>query len=238
MLKTDIIDWLEDYKKKNNVKGVVLGLSGGKDSTVVAMLAKKVWGDKVVAVMMPNDVQADIEDSIEIARQLGLRKMNIDIGDITAAIKDAVFPIDISEKAKTNIPPRVRMTILYTIAQTLGYQVIGTGNYSEAYIGWTTKWGDSACDFAPIGNLTKTEVVELGLELAYEMNLDNKFIVKAPGDGLTGKTDEDNFGFTYEDLDGMLMETKDVDVEVEKKIMAMHFNSLHKNTPIPKFEKQ
>lgn len=236
MLKDDIINWLTTYKNENHVPGVVLGLSGGKDSTTVAMLAKKVWGDNVVGIMMPNGVQPDIDDTKAIAEKLDLWTMNVNIGSAMTAMLDAIA-IDVSDKSKTNIPPRLRMTVLYAIAQTLGYQVIGTGNYSERFIGWTTKWGDSACDLNPIGNLTKTEVVEIGLELAEEFGLDKKFIEKAPGDGLTGKTDEDNFGFTYHDLDGFLLNKMPSDPEIEQKIMNMHLASLHKVNPIPMFKK-
>jgi NAD+ synthase len=116
--------------------------------------------------------------------------------------------MNISDQAKTNIAPRIRMTVLYAIAQSLGYLVIGTGNKSEAMIGWTTKFGDSACDFNPIGHLTCREVIEIGIELAEEFGLDINYIVKKPADGLTSKTDEDNFGFTYAELDDYLLYNK------------------------------
>ena len=202
-----IIKWMSDFKTKNNVKGVVLGLSGGKDSTVVAMLAKKVFGENVLAVSMPNGKQKDISDVQNIIKALQLNAVTVNIKNtFEQLIEDTC--IDISDKAKTNIAPRIRMTVLYGIAQSLGYLVIGTGNRSEAMIGWTTKFGDSACDFNPIGHLTCREVVEVGIELAKELGLDIGFIVKKPADGLTGKTDEDNLGFTYEELDDYLMYDK------------------------------
>ena len=203
-----IIDWMTEFKIKNNVKGVVLGLSGGKDSTVVAMLAKKVFGDNVIAVSMPNGTQKDINDVQAITAALQLTTLTVNIkntfGQLIADIE-----VDVTEKAKTNIAPRIRMTILYSIAQSLGYLVIGTGNKSEAMIGWTTKFGDSACDFNPIGHLTCREVVEIGKELAAELGLDFEYIVKKPADGLTGKTDEDNLGFTYAELDDYLLYNKE-----------------------------
>lgn len=237
MLKDDIINWLTTYKDKNHVPGVVLGLSGGKDSTTVAMLAKKVWGSNVVAVMMPNCTQPDIEDSVEIARELNLKTLRVNIGGIFRSLVDAIELADdspeISAKAKTNIAPRIRMTVLYAIAQTLGYQVIGTGNYSERYCSWFTKFGDGGCDFNPIQNLTKTEVVEIGLELAKEFGLDEKFITKQPSDGLTGKTDEDNFGFTYDFLDKYLRgklteEEKTQNIDIINKIESLHKAGEHK----------
>lgn len=232
-----IIEWLENYKKENNVKGVVLGISGGKDSTVVAMLAKKVWGGNVIGLLMPNCLQGDIDDSLAIVEQLKIRSDTINIGDTFLSLVNDIelgdTGLSVSTKAKTNIVPRIRMTVLYAVAQTLGYLVIGTGNYSERYIGWCTKYGDMGCDFNPIQNLTKTEVVELGLELAEEFKLDPKYIIKAPGDGLTGKTDEDNFGFTYDFLDRYLRgklteEEKTQNIETIDKIEAMHKAGEHK----------
>lgn len=202
-----IINWMTEFKRKNNVKGVVLGLSGGKDSTVVAMLAKKVFGDNVVAVSMPNGEQKDIGDVREIITVLKLTSPCVNIENTFNALIHDTY-MNISDKAKTNIAPRIRMTVLYAIAQSLGYLVIGTGNKSEAMIGWTTKFGDSACDFNPIGHLTCREVIEIGKELATEFGLDETFIVKKPADGLTSKTDEDNFGFTYEELDDYLLYNK------------------------------
>ena len=199
-----IIEWMTDFKEKNNVKGVVLGLSGGKDSTVVAMLAKKVFGNNVVAVSMPNGRQADITDVQEIIQVL---KLNATTFNIKNTFDQLIYDthLTITDKAKTNIAPRIRMTALYAIAQSLGFLVIGTGNKSEAMIGWTTKFGDSACDFNPIGHLTCREVISIGLELADEFGLDRSYIVKKPADGLTNKTDEDNFGFTYDELDNYLI---------------------------------
>jgi NAD+ synthase len=199
-----IIDWMYDFKEKNNVKGVVFGLSGGKDSTVVAMLAKKVFGDNIYAISMPNGDQRDIDDVRNIIRKLELTAMTVNIKNTFDQLIESTN-VNITEKAKTNIAPRIRMTVLYSIAQSLGYLVIGTGNKSEAMIGWTTKFGDSACDFNPIGHLTCREVIEIGKELAEEFGLDIEYIVKKPADGLTSKTDEDNFGFTYAELDDYLM---------------------------------
>lgn len=203
-----IIQWMSDFKIKNNVNGVVLGLSGGKDSTTVAMLAKKVFGDNVLAVSMPNGDQKDISDVQNIAKALDLDIVTVNIKNAFDQLINKTC-IELSEQAKINIAPRLRMTTLYGIAQTMGYLVIGTGNKSEAMIGWTTKFGDSACDFNPIGHLTCREVIEIGIELADEFDLRHDYIVKKPADGLTGKTDEDNLGFTYEELDDYLMYDKE-----------------------------
>lgn len=231
-LTNQIIKWLEEYRDNTQCRGVVLGISGGKDSTTVAMLAKKVWGDNVVGIMMPDGGQVDLDDSVAICSSLNLRHALVNIcGAVTQilhSINASVPFVDVNQKAITNIPPRVRMTTLYAIAQTLGYRVIGTGNASEAYIGWTTKWGDSAYDLNPIAGLTCGEVVEVGLDLAKDFRLDEKYIVKKPSDGLTGLSDEDNFGFTYSELDGFINGVLPESAEVEKKIIAMHTATEHK----------
>ena len=248
--KNRIVSWLEDYRDNKGCKGVVFGVSGGKDSTVVSMLSKKVWGDNALGILMPNGVQADIADSLEIVKAVGVNYRVVNIGEVYNSFVNVIENktdgevniIGISEKSKTNIPPRIRMTVLYAVAQSLGYMVIGTGNRSEGYIGWTTKFGDNANDFNPIAHLTCTEVIALGHSLADEFGLDKKFVIKTPTDGLTGKSDEANFGFTYRQLDEYI-KFKDehpsgdglpenFPQEVARKISAMHLSSEHKrNTP-------
>lgn len=243
-IKEKILRWLQEYKEHTNCKGVVLGISGGKDSTVVAMLAKKVWGSNVFGILMPNGNQKDIDDALDIVKTLDIehRVVNIEttynslLHVIENRIEETPIGRDfvancprVTDKAKTNIPPRIRMTILYAVAQTLGYRVIGTGNASEAYIGWTTKWGDSAYDFNPIAHLTCTEVMALGDLLAEEFGLNKKYVTKTPSDGLCGKTDEDSFGFTYATLDGYIGGGMlNVDYETALKIEQMHQASEHK----------
>lgn len=233
-MMTEIINWLFEYKRKTNCKGVVLGISGGKDSTVVAMLAKKVWGDNVFGVMMPDGDQKDIADSIAVCSAIGIKSALVNIGqavsDIICTINSSIPTIDVTPKSITNIAPRVRMTTLYAIAQSLGFRVIGTGNASESYIGWTTKWGDSAYDINPIYHLTCSEVIELGLELAKEFELPESLIIKKPSDGLTGKTDEENFGFSYHLLDRWILfgEIENSNTDAIALIERMHSISEHK----------
>lgn len=233
-LTNQIIKWLEEYRDNTQCKGVVLGISGGKDSTTVAMLAKKVWGDNVVGIMMPDGAQTDIADSQVICDTLKIRSALVNIGETVSRVIDdidtGVAFANINRQAITNIPPRIRMTTLYAIAQSMGYRVIGTGNASEAYIGWTTKWGDGAYDLNPIAGLTCGEVIHVGLDLAKEFVLDEKYIIKTPADGLTGKSDEDNFGFTYADLDGFINGVMPKSAEVAKKIFDMHASSEHKRS--------
>lgn len=240
-----INNWLEEYRVKTDCKGVVLGLSGGKDSTVVAMLAKKQWGDDVFAIIMPNGYQSDIDDAMNIAEALNIEhrvvKLETIYNNLLFNIETKIRKSDItgekewfdncpkiSEKAKTNIPPRLRMTVLYAVAQTLGYRVIGTGNASERFIGWFTKYGDGGCDLNPIAHLTCTEVVEIGKYLAEEFGLADLFITKVPADGLTGKSDEDNFGFTYKQLDDYIQNHSSGSDLVDEKIKKLHKQSEHK----------
>lgn len=235
----NILDFLNEYKEKTNARGVVLGISGGKDSTVVAMLAKKVWGDNVMGILMPNGNQIDLADSIYVAETLNLNYRIINIDRVFNTLLNTIDNEDqvISEKAITNIPPRLRMTTLYAIAQSLGYRVIGTGNMSEGYIGWCTKWGDTACDLNPLAFSTCTDVIEMGKILAKEFGLDEKYIVKTPSDGLTGKSDEANFGFSYKDLDNYILYGECEDEELQQKIEKMHRMSAHKrNMPYTRLD--
>ena len=222
-----IVKWLTEIKK-SGCKGVTLGLSGGKDSTVVAMLAVKVWGiENVRGIIMPNTNWEDVEDALKVARTLGIRHDIIPIKSTYYALIDDMI---LSEQARTNIAPRIRMTMLYAIAQTEGHRVIGTGNRSERYIGWCTKFGDMGCDMNPIAHLTCGQVVEIGLYLAEEFGLNPNLIKRPPADGLTGKTDEDNFGFTYEQLDRYILNGSSGDKKADKKIEKMHLAALHKLT--------
>ena len=222
-----IVKWLTAIKK-SGCKGVALGLSGGKDSTVVAMLAVKVWGKgNVHGLIMPNKSWDDVEDAMCIARTLGIEYTIQPIRSAYSAIADN---FDVSEQAATNIAPRLRMTTLYAYAQTRGLRVIGTGNRSERYIGWCTKFGDMGCDMNPIAHLTCGQVIDIGLVLAEEFGLDQRFVKRPPADGLTGKTDEDNFGFTYDQLDAYILNGTSGNKKIDKKIEKMHEATLHKLT--------
>ena len=230
-----IIKGIRNYCTNTGCRGFTIGISGGKDSTVVAkLLVDAIGADKVLGVLMPNGKQSDIFDSIRVCHLLGINYHTVNIRNIYNSIISAIhepqtsqtkmivdidgswypetepedrvattntgFQFQVSPKARTNISPRLRMTVLYAIAQSIGYRVCGTGNKSEHYIGWYTKWGDGACDFNPIANLTCTEVVELG----HYLGLPAELVDKTPADGLTGKSDEENFGFTYRELDEYL----------------------------------
>lgn len=235
-----LIRGIKYYYEITNCNGFIIGISGGKDSTVVAKLLVDALGkDKVFGVLMPDGVQKDITDSYKVCHLLDIDYQEVDIHymyrELLQAVHNDCTQLDtaitmnhniysITEKAKTNILPRLRMTVLYAIAQSRGFRVCGTGNLSEHYIGWFTKWGDGACDFNPIAHLTCTEVIELG----HYMNLPSELVDKIPSDGLTGKSDEDNFGFTYKELDSFIREPNIISTHNSDKFIEMHKNSQHK----------
>lgn len=246
-LTNEVVAWIQDWfnNKSGNAKGVILGISGGKDSTIVAALCAKALGkDKVCGVLMPNGDQRDIDDAIEICKFLGIRYRIVNIASIVEALNNSIrfspayyeneemdkfFPL--SAHTQTNIPPRVRMTILYAIGQELGYRVVGTGNFSERFIGYFTKWGDGACDFNPVGLLNTEEIIAIGNYL----NLPDHLVNKEPTDGLCGKTDEENLGYSYEDINTFSIYKTCGDEEIDKKIEKAHLYSQHKLIPIPMF---
>ena len=253
----EIISFLKEYQERTRVKGYVLGISGGKDSTVVAkLLVDAIGKENVLGVLMPNGEQKDIEDSKRVCELLDIDYTIVNISDAYESMIDGIQSVYdsnlpniyggytkngrsllISDKALTNIPPRIRVTILYAIAQSLGYRVAGTGNKSEAFVGWFTKWGDGACDIDPIAHLTCTEVIELGdyLGLPYDL------VHKTPADGLTGKSDEENLGFTYAEIDRLIYKQEflvntgyiiEPFTDREKEILKMHDAAYHKTIVI------
>lgn len=251
-----IIKFLQEYQKQNQVFGYVLGISGGKDSTIVAkLLCDAIGKSNVIGVLMPNGLQHDLKDAHTVCDILDIKRMEINIDDlynyIISMCSSTIFSADhssgysklipleglqISYKAEINITPRIRMTILYSIAQSMGYLVAGTGNASERFIGWFTKWGDGACDINPIAHLTCTEVIELGDYL----KLPKELIYKTPSDGLTGKSDEANFGFKYSELDALIKKQELLNntgklpspyTELEKRILEINAKTKHKFAP-------
>lgn len=183
---------------------VVLGISGGKDSSVAAALCARALGpENVLGVMLPDGVQSDLDDSRELCRALGIRAVTVNIGEIHAALREAALPA-LTEKERAagreresdiNVPPRLRMTVLRYLAQATGSLLCGTGNLSERTVGYCTKDGDTSCDFNPLGALTSKEVVTIGLALP---ELPERLVRKAPSDGLSGQTDEERLGVSYE----------------------------------------
>jgi len=236
--KNEIVDWIRNYFEENGPGcSAVVGISGGKDSTVVAALCVEALGkDRVVGVMMPNGEQPDIIDSQRVISALEIPSITFNIGDAyKALVNNAMPPVcdSVSEQAKINLPPRLRMSTLYVVAQSLpnGGRVANTCNMSEDYVGYSTKFGDSAGDFSPLSNLMVHEVQQIGLVLPIPADLVNK----TPADGLCGKTDEENLGFTYHQLDTFIMKGTCGDKEIDGRIAMMHKKNLHKLRPMPTF---
>ena len=241
-MKERIIQWIRDYFEANG-KGcnAVIGISGGKDSSVCAALLVEALGkDRVIGVLMPQGQQHDIQVSYDLVEHLGIRHYVVNIGEACESLVKAISDGGIAEEELrgnkiyySNTPSRVRMTVLYGISALVGGRVANTCNKSEDYVGYSTKFGDSAGDFSPLSDLTVTEVKALG----YELGLPQKFIEKIPEDGLSGKTDEENMGFTYAVLDRYI-ETGEIDDPATKeKIDSLHRMNLHKITPMPMFKR-
>ena len=231
-----IVDEIKKYFVKNgneNTKAVI-GISGGKDSTIAAALLVRALGsERVVGVMMPNGTQGDIYDSQEVCDILDIKAYTININEATEAIYKNIIPVcmdatdmmAIPPIVSTNTPARIRMTTLYAVAALVGGRVINTGNKSELYIGYTTKYGDLAGDFAIFKDYCVREILEIGDNLD---ELPAHLVHKAPGDGMSGKTDEDNTGIPYDVLDAYLLDEVTPDYDILRKIEERHTRNLHK----------
>lgn len=233
-LKNKIVNEIKAWFKVNgNKASAVIGISGGKDSTVAAALLVEALGkNRVVGVMMPNGIQPDIADSERVIEHLGINSYTVNIYDIyntqIKAIRANEIPI--SDDTKINLPPRIRMATLYAIAQSLpnGGRVINTCNASEDFVGYSTKFGDSAGDMSPLGDCFVSEVIGIGDILGLPKNL----VHKAPSDGLCGKTDEERFGFTYNDIEKYICEGSTGDTDIDKRIIMMNNAAQHKLHPM------
>lgn len=229
----DLIKWIRKWFAENGPEcKAIVGISGGKDSTVVAALCVEALGnDRVVGVLMPNGKQSDIEDAWAVVDYLDIRSFEVNIKDTFDSVLKQIGS-NVSEQTRVNLPPRLRMTYLYAISQTVNGRVANTCNLSEDYIGYSTRWGDSVGDFSPLGQFTSDEVVAIGDALGLPEHLTHK----TPSDGLCGKTDEDNLGFTYEVLNKYIRTGECEDEETKAKIDALHERNLFKMRPIPEFK--
>lgn len=234
-VKNDIVAWIKEWFD-NNGKGcnAVVGISGGKDSSVVAALCAEALGkNRVIGIKMPCGKQPDIEDSDRLIRHLGIKSYMINIWNSVTTLENE-FPseIEISRQTTINLPPRIRMATLYAVSQSVNGRVVGTDNASEAYIGYSTRWGDNVADLMPIFGLTSEEVVAIGdaLGLPYELTH------KTPSDGLCGKTDEDSFGFSYAALNKYIRTGVCEDEVIKEKIDKLHKTNMFKLQPIESFK--
>lgn len=229
------IEWIREFFEENG-KGcnAVLGISGGKDSSVVAALLVEALGkDRVIGVLMPNGEQADIDMAKLLVNHLGIKYYVVNIKEAYDGIINA-FPeeLNMSNQTKINLAPRLRMSTVYAVSQSVNGRVANTCNLSEDWVGYSTRYGDSVGDFSPCSHFTVQEVKEIGRILG----LPEALIEKAPSDGLCGKTDEDNLGFTYAVLDKYIRTGEIEDEETKKLIDYKHKMNLFKLEVMPSYE--
>lgn len=233
-----IVDWIRNYVKKSGAKGVVVGNSGGKDSaSVIGLCVKALGKDNVLAVAMPcSSINKDLNDARLVADTFGVKMLTIDLSsiykDFSSSIENEIHNTLIPF-ASINIRPRLRMIVLYALAQQYGYLVAGTGNACEGFVGYTTKWGDSACDFNPIAEFTVSEVLEIGKILGVPSEITNK----APNDGLGLGTDEEKLGVTYREIEEYISTGKTANKSSMERIEALHKQSEHKRNKIPMYNR-
>ncbi|MBR6627617.1 MAG: NAD(+) synthase [Lachnospiraceae bacterium] len=228
------VQWIRDWFEENG-KGcnAVLGISGGKDSSVVAALCVEALGkDRVIGVLMPCGIQADIDMAWKLVNHLGIKSYVINIENAMKGLLGEMGDIQVSEQTIINLPPRLRMATVYAVSQSMNGRVANTCNLSEDWVGYSTRYGDSVGDFSPLSRLTVTEVKEMGRELGLPEDL----VEKVPIDGLSGKTDEDNLGFTYEMLDKYIREGVCEDPAKKALIDDKHVKNLFKLELMPCFE--
>ena len=234
-VKNACVEWIRDFFEKNG-KGcnAVVGISGGKDSSVVAALCVEALGkDRVIGVLMPCGDQHDIDCSHKLVDHLGIKHYVVNVKDAVEGLKSALpSELDITAQTVTNIPPRIRMATLYAVSQSCNGRVANTCNLSEDWVGYSTRYGDAAGDFSPLSKLTVAEVKEIGhlLGLPYDL------VEKVPIDGLCGKTDEDNLGFTYAELDRYIRTGEIEDKAKKERIDTLHVRNLFKLEFMPIFE--
>jgi len=234
-VKKDIVQWVRDYFEDNGKDcNAVVGLSGGKDSSVTAAICVQALGkDRVYGVLMPQGVQHDIDYSKELASHLEIKHFVVNIKDSVDALMKSLNEggLSANRQAVINVPARIRMTTLYAVSAIVNGRVANTCNLSEDWIGYATKYGDGAGDFSPLSQLTVTEVKLLGKEFG----LPSKFTDKVPEDGLSGLTDEENIGFSYALLDRYIREGVCDDTAIKEKIDRLNQINLHKIKLMPHF---
>lgn len=226
-----ILNWFEENGKGCNA---VIGISGGKDSSVAAAMCCRALGkERVIGVLMPQGEQFDINYSIELCKFLDIKNYTVNIKAAVDGIYSAIGnSFEVTDQTKFNLPARIRMTCVYAVAQSHNGRVVNTCNLSEDWVGYSTRYGDAAGDFSPLSGFTVQEVKAIGEYLG----LPEKFVEKPPIDGLCGKTDEDNLGFTYKILDDYIRMGIAPENKIKEKIDLMHKNNLFKLKVMPSFK--
>lgn len=227
------VRWIREYFEHNGPGcSAVVGISGGKDSSTVAALCARALGTgRVIGVLMPNGVQSDIDYARTLVDFLGIRHFTVNISGAVEGLRDSI-PFPLSRQSEINLPARIRMAALYAVSQSNNGRVANTCNLSEDWVGYATLYGDGAGDFSPLSRLTVREVKAV----ARELGLPERLIEKTPTDGLSGKTDEENLGFTYAELDGYIRTGAIDDPDKKRKIDRMHAANLFKLRPMPAFD--
>lgn len=233
-VKNEIVEWIRNWFEQNGKDCMaVVGISGGKDSSVVAALCVEALGkDRVIGVLMPQEEQSDIEYSKMLVDFLDITRITCNIeGAVNEVLESFQGVVSPTPQTTTNLPARIRMATLYAISQSVNGRVANTCNLSEDWVGYATRYGDAAGDFSPLSQLTVSEVKAIGRELG----LPSELVDKTPTDGLCGKTDEDNLGFTYDTLDRYIRTGEINDGDVKAKIDSMHEKNLFKLQLMPSF---
>lgn len=234
-IKDDCVAWIKDFFEKNGPGcNAVVGVSGGKDSSVAAALCVEALGaDRVIGVLMPNGEQHDIDCSHKLVEHLGIKHYVINIKEaFEATLKSFPKDLAVSEQTVINLAPRLRMATLYAVSQSCNGRVVNTCNLSEDWVGYSTRYGDAAGDFSPLSGLTVQEVKQIG----YLLGLPRDLVDKTPIDGLGGKTDEDNLGFTYAVLDRYIRTGEIDDPDTKQLIDRRHKANLFKLQLMPAFK--
>lgn len=234
-MKDACVQWIRDFFEKNGPGcNAVVGISGGKDSSIAAALCVEALGkDRVIGVLMPQGQQHDIDKAQLLVDHLGIRHYIINIKDAVEAVMAQMDgKLELSAQARQNLPPRIRMSTLYAVSQSCNGRVCNTCNLSEDWVGYSTRYGDSVGDFSPMSTLTVTEVKQIG----HLLNLPAELVEKVPIDGLCGKTDEENLGFTYAELDRYIRTGEIDNLETKAIIDRKHKINLFKLQLMPIFD--
>lgn len=234
-VKDECVLWIKEFFEKNGPGcNAVIGISGGKDSSVAAALCVEALGtQRVIGVLMPQGEQNDIDMAYKLVNHLGIKHFEINVKDaVDAIINKLPKGMEITSQTKQNIPPRIRMSTLYAVSQSMNGRVCNTCNLSEDWVGYSTRYGDSVGDFSPLSGLTVTEVKKIG----HILGLPDDIVEKVPSDGICGKTDEDNLGFTYATLDKYIRTGVCEDEKIKELIDKKHKMNLFKLELMPIFK--
>ena len=234
-IKNDCVNWIRDFFENNGPDcNAVVGISGGKDSSIAAALCVEALGkDRVIGVLMPQGEQHDIDAAYLLCNHLGIKYFVVNIKDsVDGLLKNMPEDLKMTPQSLQNLPPRIRMSTLYAVSQSCNGRVVNTCNLSEDWVGYSTRYGDSAGDFSPLSFLTVTEVKEIG----HLLGLPTELVEKTPIDGLCGKSDEENLGFTYAELDVYIRTGEIADKAKKELIDRKHKANLFKLQFMPCFK--